>query len=108
MKQVDIKTANECVALFSSTMDKLGIDTPAKGLTNSVAFPSKELIEWITSVSPYMTELRVVFGVYNAELSRSKEGRFTVFLWPYNAEGKPSTDDNSNPVLPMNLGHTQP
>lgn len=108
MKPVDVKTANDCIALFTSTMNKLGIKTAAEGLTNSVAFPSKELMEWITNVSPYMTELRVVFGVYNEELSPSKQGRFTVFLWPYNAEGKPATDNEGSSVLPINLGHTQP
>lgn len=108
MKPVDIKTANECISAFRNTMTKLGINTPAKGLTTSVGFNSKELITWIQSVSPYMAELRVVFGEYTAELSPSKKGRFTVLLWPYNEDGMPASDENGDPILPVNFGDTSP
>ncbi len=108
MKQVDIKTATDCIALFAKTMNKLGITTPAKGLTTSVGFESKELIDWLQSVSDHMTELRVVFGEYTAELSPSNKGRFTVFLWPHDEKGQPAVYKNGEPILPVNLGDSLP
>lgn len=108
MKKVDVKMALACVAEYNVTMKKLGITTPSEGLTNSVGFPSGELLAWIETVSKYMTELRVVFGVYTAELSPENAGRFTVFLWPYNEKGEPATDEEGKPVPPVNLGDLLP
>lgn len=108
MKQIEIKTALGCIAAFDTKMKKLGITTPAKGLTTSVGFKSKELIEWLHSVEKNMSELRIVFGEYTAELSPSKEGRFTVLLWPYDENGQPATDENGDEILPVNLGETEP
>lgn len=108
MTKVDIKMALACVAEYNATMKKLGITTPAKGLTDSISFPAPELLAWIQSVSSHMTELRVVFGVYTAELSPKNAGRFTVFLWPYNEKNEPSTDDEGKPVPPVNLGTLEP
>lgn len=108
MKQIDIKTANECISAYVQKMEKLGITSPSTGLTTSLSFKSKELMVWLQSVSSYMAELRVIFGTYTTQLSPSNQGRDTVFLWPYNEDGEPATDDNGDPVLPVNLGDILP
>lgn len=108
MKQIDIKTANECILAYAQKMKKLGITSPKTGLTTSLSFKSKELMEWMQSVSSRMAELRVIFGTYTAHLSPENQGRDTVFLWPYNEDGEPATDEDGNPVLPVNLGDILP
>lgn len=109
MKKIDLKVANACVAEYEATMKKLGITTPTEGLTTSVGFNSKELIEWLQSVGPQMTELRVVFGVCTEELSPKNVGRFTVFLWPQSSGEKSLTKDgDDDPMLPVNLGELLP
>lgn len=108
MKKIDIKVANACVAEYAATMKKLGITTPAEGLTTSVGFNSKELIEWLQSVGPKMTELRVVFGVCTEELSPQNVGRFTVFLWPQSTLNNSGEGDDDDDMLPVNLGDLLP
>lgn len=108
MEKVDIKIARACVAEYEATMKKLGITSPAEGLTNSVGFPGPELLKWMQGISNYMTELRVVFGVYTKELSPENAGRFTVFLWPYNEDGEPAKDEEGEEVPPVNVGDLLP
>ncbi|MEO6134676.1 MAG: hypothetical protein ABIP35_05955 [Ginsengibacter sp.] len=109
MKQIDIKVANACVAKYKATMKKLGVSTPEEGLTTSVTFNSQELMKWLETVGPQMTELKVVFGVCTKELSPKKVGRFTVFLWPQNSSKKSlNKGGGDDPMLPVNLGDLLP
>lgn len=108
MKKIDVKTAKACIAAFNEKMKKLGITSPATGLTNSVGFQSDELQKWIESVKPFMAELRIVFGVYTKELSTENEGRFTLFLWPYDEKGGPATGDDGEEIPPLNMGDLIP
>ncbi|MEO8415817.1 MAG: hypothetical protein ABI472_19295 [Ginsengibacter sp.] len=108
MKPVTAKVANECIAQYNSTLKSLPKAAQAGEHTTSVAFPSKELMKWLKSVTPHMSELRVVFGEYTHKHVPAKAGRLTVFLWPYDAQGNPAKDQNNKLINPVNLGDLTP
>ena len=95
MTSVNVTVANECIAQYNSTLKSLPSASQAKEHTTSVGFPSKELMAWLKSVTPHMSELRVVFGEYTHKHVPAKAGRLTVFLWPYDAQGNPAKDQKT-------------
>lgn len=68
---VDIKLANECVNNYKSTMKGLGIDTPSKGFSKSVAFNKKELLDWMQNLGKDTHEIKSYFAVYSSFPSNS-------------------------------------
>ncbi|MEO7316338.1 MAG: hypothetical protein ABIW47_14205 [Ginsengibacter sp.] len=115
MKKIDIKLANECIKNYETTMKKFGVDTPAKGFTESVRFNKKDLQEWMENLSKDTTEIKIYFGIYpslspNAVQFENQDpaGRFTTILWPCNAKGEPVKNDDGDDELPVNYGDLMP
>lgn len=115
MKKIDIKTANKWKGNYESTMKGFGVDTPGKGLTKSVGFNKKELMDWMQKLGKDTSEIKINFGVYPSLFSDSdplikqgQAGRFTTILWPVNEAGEPAKDDEGNDELPVNHGELMP
>ena len=105
MRKLDIKTANDYMKNFDSTMKRLGVDSREKGFTKSVTFNRKQLQEWLLSLGPDTKEIKIQFAAYpsttqkNKNLSRdeSSAGRLTTLLWPCNEDGEPANEEDGNP-----------
>jgi hypothetical protein len=79
-----------------------------------VCFNSPELLKWLETVSPYMDELRICFGIYPP--GHESAGLITTILWPYKngAPAKRLTGDEGKgygdpgDIEPYNEGQTGP
>lgn len=115
MKQVGTKEARQCVAEFEQFMKKLGVDTPAKGLTTSVCFERKEMMDWLQKLEPSVKKIKICFGMNmskSTEISFKKinreDHRPTVYLWPCNEDDDPAKGGDGNDVPPVNFGKLKP
>lgn len=115
MKQVGTKEARQCVAEFEQFMKKLGVDTPAKGLTTSVCFERKDMMDWLQKLEPSVKKIKICFGMNRSESaeislqkSKSEDDRPTVYLWPCDENDDPAKDGDGGDVPPVNYGDTLP
>ncbi len=116
MKKIETKTAQNYIKNYEIKMKELGVDTPAKGFTESVSFEKVELQEWMQTLGSDTKQIKIFFGVYPSHpkkiiqrlSSEESEGRFTTILWPCNAQGDPADDDEGNEEAPVNVGELHP
>lgn len=109
---IPVSLANDMIQNYQDYIAKLGIT----GQTESVAFNSTALLNWMNSVKAHTDEFRIFLGVY--PVGATNEGRLTTIIWPYK-EGEPATgtvtgdkDDSNkssdNLIDPFNEGGLSP
>ncbi|HRN71817.1 MAG TPA: hypothetical protein PLM81_01725 [Ginsengibacter sp.] len=106
MENVEKKVFDTAVKEFARKMNA----SKDKTVTTAVGFDSKKLLKWLKKVAPVSSEVQVRFGIYNKKSARSSEeaDRVTVFFMACDENGDQATDENGEPVDPVNAGNIYP
>lgn len=92
--------ASQCTTEYQTKYKGANFDAAfiQRAFTTSVRFGSKELGAWMKDIenNTDATHIKIYFGAYtkrmiqafSTQIDSNKEGRLTVFLWPYNGTVK--------------------
>ena len=124
-KPVPAQDADRCKKQFEELMDvedhhDLVYFRFKRSDTLSVTFTGKDLLDWLKEMIALgpgvVNNIRVTFGIYDADFARThnpgKTDRLSVFLWPY-INDKPAKKPGASAaepedLPPYNLGGLQP
>lgn len=104
MKVVSQKMADDCTREY---VNSLSTAKSSKGkITTAVGFDAKKLSKWLQKIEKNTHQIQIKFGIYTPKHAKKKneEGRMTVFLCACDEDGNPTTDDEGNPIPPVNAG----
>jgi hypothetical protein len=96
-RTIPVSEANAMIMEYLGYMTEHKVNMQSQ--TQSAAFTTTGLLDYINTVKDYTDEFRIFFGVYPAG---EKIGRMTAIIWPYKG-GKPA----ERPDLGKDGGSTQ-
>lgn len=108
MKVVSQKMADDCIREYANSLSTT--KSSKQKITTAVGFDAKKLAKWLKKIEKNTDQVQVKFGIYTSRHAKNKseEGRITVFLCACDEDGNPATDDEGNPIPPVNNGNQFP
>jgi hypothetical protein len=112
-KEVDSVNARKCIDSMQALFEGTDYDAIKASYTNSVAFGSANLRQWLTDKNIFENSDSIVLclGIYTKDAIRDWNipeehyGRITVFIWPYKNGYTASPVSIANP---FNVGSLHP
>lgn len=104
MNIVPQKMADDCIREYAKSLPTA--KSSKQAITTAVGFDAKKLAKWLKKIEKNTHQVQIRFGIYTPKHAKKKdeEGRLTVFLCACDEDGNTATDDEGNPIPPVNMG----
>ncbi len=120
----DTNWVKTCIANYQKIYKNCADAGIKKAHTDTISYSAKELSTWLLTVlnGSDCDSIKITFGVYNGlpssstdpltpdEIKRVKDGRLTIFLWPFSGNGRAKSSKKASGDLidPFDLGEIHP